>query len=50
MGKSVASAFHGLVSGSLAPKGGHRPAPGAHGLLGAFGPGFSSELMLLRWN
>jgi len=28
LGKSVASAFHGLVSGSLAPKGGHRPAPG----------------------
>jgi alkylresorcinol/alkylpyrone synthase len=29
---------------------GQRPAPGAHGLLGAFGPGFSSELMVLRWN
>jgi alkylresorcinol/alkylpyrone synthase len=29
-----------------------RPAarPGAHGLLGAFGPGFSTELLLLRWN
>jgi alkylresorcinol/alkylpyrone synthase len=26
------------------------PAPGAHGLLGAFGPGFSSELALLRWS
>jgi hypothetical protein len=28
MGKSVASAFHGLASSALAPKGGHRPAPG----------------------
>jgi alkylresorcinol/alkylpyrone synthase len=26
-----------------------RPAPGSHGVLGAFGPGFSSELMVLRW-
>jgi alkylresorcinol/alkylpyrone synthase len=26
-----------------------RPAPGAHAVLGAFGPGFSSELMVLRW-
>jgi alkylresorcinol/alkylpyrone synthase len=26
-----------------------RPAPGAHGLLGAFGPGFSSELAVLQW-
>jgi alkylresorcinol/alkylpyrone synthase len=26
-----------------------RPPPGAHGLLGAFGPGFSSELMVLKW-
>jgi len=28
LGKSVASAFHGLTSSALAPKGGHRPAPG----------------------
>jgi alkylresorcinol/alkylpyrone synthase len=27
-----------------------RPPAGTHGLLGAFGPGFSSELMLLQWN
>ncbi len=27
-----------------------RPDNGTHGLLGAFGPGFSSELLLLRWN
>jgi alkylresorcinol/alkylpyrone synthase len=28
-----------------------RPRPaGGHGLLGAFGPGFSAELVLLRWN
>jgi alkylresorcinol/alkylpyrone synthase len=26
------------------------PAPGAHGLLGAFGPGFSGELAVLRWS
>jgi alkylresorcinol/alkylpyrone synthase len=26
-----------------------RPAPGAHGLLLAMGPGFCSELVLLRW-
>jgi alkylresorcinol/alkylpyrone synthase len=26
-----------------------RPPPGAHAVLGAFGPGFSSELMVLRW-
>lgn len=26
------------------------PAAGAHGLLGAFGPGFSSELAVLRWS
>jgi alkylresorcinol/alkylpyrone synthase len=26
-----------------------RPPAGAHGLLGAFGPGFSSELLVLRW-
>jgi alkylresorcinol/alkylpyrone synthase len=26
-----------------------RPPSGAHGLLGAFGPGFSSELALLQW-
>jgi alkylresorcinol/alkylpyrone synthase len=26
-----------------------RPPAGAHGLLGAFGPGFSSELMVVRW-
>jgi alkylresorcinol/alkylpyrone synthase len=26
-----------------------RPASGAHGLLGAFGPGFSSELAVLQW-
>lgn len=27
----------------------HRPAPGTHGLLLAMGPGFCSELVLLRW-
>ena len=27
-----------------------RPRPGAYGLLGAFGPGLSTELCLLRWN
>ena len=26
-----------------------RPPPGARGLLGAFGPGFSAELLLLQW-
>lgn len=26
-----------------------RPASGAYGILGAFGPGFSAELALLRW-
>jgi len=26
-----------------------RPAPGTYGLLGAMGPGFCSELVLLRW-
>jgi alkylresorcinol/alkylpyrone synthase len=26
------------------------PPPGAHGLLGAFGPGFSSELAVLKWS
>ena len=26
-----------------------RPPAGTHGLLGAFGPGFSSELVVLRW-
>ena len=28
----------------------HRPRPGAYGLLGALGPGLSTELCLLRWN
>jgi len=28
----------------------HRPRPGAYGLLGAFGPGLSTELCLLQWN
>ncbi len=27
----------------------HRPEPGAHGMLMAMGPGFCSELVLLRW-
>jgi alkylresorcinol/alkylpyrone synthase len=27
-----------------------RPAPGTFGLLGAMGPGFCSELVLLRWS
>ncbi len=27
----------------------HRPAPGTMGLVGAMGPGFCSELILLRW-
>jgi alkylresorcinol/alkylpyrone synthase len=26
-----------------------RPPAGSHAVLGAFGPGFSSELMVLRW-
>jgi alkylresorcinol/alkylpyrone synthase len=26
-----------------------RPPPGTYGLLGAMGPGFCSELVLLRW-
>jgi alkylresorcinol/alkylpyrone synthase len=26
-----------------------RPAPGTYGLLAAMGPGFSAELLLLRW-
>jgi alkylresorcinol/alkylpyrone synthase len=25
------------------------PAPGSHGLMAAFGPGFSTEMLLLRW-
>ncbi len=28
----------------------HRPPPGSFGLLGAFGPGLSMELCVLRWN
>lgn len=28
LGHSVASVFHGMASNSLAPKAGHRPAPG----------------------
>jgi alkylresorcinol/alkylpyrone synthase len=28
----------------------HRPRPGAYGLLGALGPGLSTELCLLQWN
>jgi alkylresorcinol/alkylpyrone synthase len=27
-----------------------RPPAGSHGLVAAFGPGFSTELLLLRWN
>jgi alkylresorcinol/alkylpyrone synthase len=27
----------------------HRPPPGTYGLLGAMGPGFCAELVLLRW-
>jgi alkylresorcinol/alkylpyrone synthase len=27
----------------------HRPAPGSHAVLGAFGPGFTAELAVLRW-
>jgi alkylresorcinol/alkylpyrone synthase len=27
-----------------------RPAAGTHGLLGAFGPGFSAELAVLQWS
>ena len=27
----------------------HQPPPGSHGLLLAMGPGFCSELVLLRW-
>ena len=28
----------------------HTPASGAHGLLAAFGPGFSADMLLLRWD
>jgi alkylresorcinol/alkylpyrone synthase len=28
----------------------HRPRPGAYGLLGAFGPGLTTDLCLLQWN
>jgi alkylresorcinol/alkylpyrone synthase len=28
----------------------YRPAAGTHGLLGAFGPGFSAELAVLQWS
>ena len=27
----------------------HRPEPGSYGILGAMGPGFCSELILLKW-
>jgi alkylresorcinol/alkylpyrone synthase len=27
-----------------------QPAPGAHGVLAAFGPGLSTEMLLLQWN
>lgn len=27
-----------------------QPAPGAHGVLAAFGPGLTTEMLLLRWN
>ncbi|MGB6232177.1 MAG: 3-oxoacyl-[acyl-carrier-protein] synthase III C-terminal domain-containing protein, partial [Candidatus Acidiferrales bacterium] len=27
----------------------HRPEPGTYGILGAMGPGFCSELILLKW-
>jgi len=27
----------------------HTAPPGAHGLVAAFGPGFSADLLLLRW-
>jgi alkylresorcinol/alkylpyrone synthase len=27
-----------------------RPPSGAHGLMAAFGPGLSAELLLLRWS
>ena len=27
----------------------HRPAPGSWGMITAMGPGFCSELVLLRW-
>jgi alkylresorcinol/alkylpyrone synthase len=28
----------------------HSPAAGAHGLVAAFGPGFSADMLLLRWD
>jgi alkylresorcinol/alkylpyrone synthase len=28
----------------------HAPPPGAHGLVTVFGPGFSADMLLLRWN
>jgi alkylresorcinol/alkylpyrone synthase len=28
----------------------HQPAPGSHGVLAAFGPGLSTEMLLLQWN
>jgi alkylresorcinol/alkylpyrone synthase len=27
-----------------------QPAPGAHGILAAFGPGLSTEMLLLEWS
>jgi alkylresorcinol/alkylpyrone synthase len=27
----------------------HRPAPGTYSILAALGPGFCSELVLLKW-
>ena len=27
----------------------HEPMAGSYGLMAAFGPGFSTELLLLRW-
>jgi alkylresorcinol/alkylpyrone synthase len=42
---SSASVLHVLADTLAEPA----PAPGAHGVLLAMGPGFCSELVLLRW-
>jgi alkylresorcinol/alkylpyrone synthase len=38
-----------VLEATMADRDGRRPAPGAYGLLLAMGPGFCSEIVLLRW-